>query len=54
MQRELGAEKVLVLRKPGTESLIRVMIETTDKALAEVLVNELAAVIKQSNQGMTL
>jgi phosphoglucosamine mutase len=45
---KLGKEGRLVLRKSGTEPVIRVMIETSNKNVAETLANELATIIRES------
>ena len=42
----LGSSGRLVLRKSGTEPLIRVMIEATDRDVATELANSLAEIIR--------
>jgi len=44
----LGSTSRLVLRKSGTEPLIRVMIEARDRGLAAELANSLAEVIREN------
>ena len=44
----LGSSALLVLRKSGTEPLIRVMIEARDRGLASELANSLAEVIREN------
>jgi len=48
VESQLGKSGRLVLRKSGTEPLIRVMIEAASDDVAERLASELAAVIKES------
>ena len=48
VESQLGKSGRLVLRKSGTEPLIRVMIEAASDVVAERLASELAAVIKES------
>ncbi|NDW16248.1 phosphoglucosamine mutase [Alteromonas genovensis] len=48
VENQLGKSGRLVLRKSGTEPLIRVMIEAASDDVAERLASELAAVIKES------
>lgn len=44
----LGSSALLVLRKSGTEPLIRVMIEAREMGIASELANSLAEVIKEN------
>ena len=46
IEEELGTNGRLVLRKSGTEPLIRVMVEAKDNVTASKLANDLADVIK--------
>jgi phosphoglucosamine mutase len=46
VEEQLGKEGRLVLRKSGTEPLIRVMVEAKDKEAANLLANKLADVIR--------
>ena len=46
VEESLGEHGRLVLRKSGTEPLIRVMIEARDKGLATELANSLAEIIR--------
>ncbi len=48
VEKSLGENGRLVLRKSGTEPLIRVMIEATDMGLASELANSLAEVIEEN------
>nr|WP_269475085.1 MULTISPECIES: hypothetical protein [Alteromonas] len=48
VEKSLGENGRLVLRKSGTEPLIRVMIEATDMGIASELANSLAEVIKEN------
>ena len=48
VEKALGPTGRLVLRKSGTEPLIRVMIEATDKSVATELANSLAEIIRMN------
>ena len=48
VEKSLGENGRLVLRKSGAEPLIRVMIEATDMGLASELANSLAEVIEEN------
>ena len=48
VEEALGKNGRLVLRKSGTEPLIRVMIEARDRGLASELANSLAEVIREN------
>jgi phosphoglucosamine mutase len=48
VENQLGKSGRLVLRKSGTEPLIRVMIEATEKFTADQLSQKLAAIIEES------
>lgn len=48
VEKALGLTGRLVLRKSGTEPLIRVMIEATDKSVATELANSLAEIIRMN------
>lgn len=47
VEQELGKTGRVLLRRSGTESLVRVMVEGEDEALTQRLANELADVVKQ-------
>lgn len=48
IHKQLGSDGRLVLRKSGTEPLIRVMIEANEMQVATTLANELANIIRES------
>ena len=52
VEAELGENGRVVLRKSGTEPLLRVMVEAPDDALCRACVDEVVSVIKQSGHAL--
>jgi phosphoglucosamine mutase len=48
VEKELAGRGRVLLRKSGTEPLIRVMVEGEDGALVEMLANRIADAVKSS------
>ena len=50
-EKKLGGKGRLLVRKSGTEPLIRVMAESEDPAIVETVVNDIVAEIEKSITG---